>query len=241
MEHTHTRARSVSPGPPWPTRVCSQPIRDGRRGFAATLALCAQLASGHHVTPAPVPPAAAPGPRRPRPPTGPAAPPPRDSPAGRPPLLGAGRPPGSPPLSREVPAAVPQSPQSLRREAPALARAVTPARPTPTVCRAALSASAAVSRDGPGSPLHRPSGDPREHGCRAILHFPKNRRGGRDLLWRWSVRGLFPIQCGPHFISGRGLSEIPGEPSRGATCRQLIPVLDMEGSQLQRRWALVGD
>jgi hypothetical protein len=182
----------------------------------------------------PVPPAAAPGaPARQlgRPPLLLATPPPAA------PLLGAGRPPGSPPLSREVPAAVPQSPQSLRREAPALARAVTPARPTPTVCRAALSASAAVSRDGPGSPLHRPSGDPREHGCRAILHFPKNRRGGRDLLWRWSVRGLFPIQCGPHFISGRGLSDTPGETSRGATCRpprgprqcrQLIPVLDME-------------
>jgi hypothetical protein len=34
--------------------VCSQPIRDGRGGFAATLAHCAQLASGCHVTPAPV-------------------------------------------------------------------------------------------------------------------------------------------------------------------------------------------
>jgi hypothetical protein len=164
----------------------------------------------------PVPPAAAPGaPARQlgRPPLLLATPPPAA------PLLGAGRPPGSPPLSREVPAAVPQSPQSLRREAPALARAVTPARPTPTVCRAALSASAAVSRDGPGSPLHRPSGDPREHGCRAILHFPKNRRGGRDLLWRWSVHGHFPIQCGPHSNSGRGLSEIFGEKARGATCR----------------------
>jgi hypothetical protein len=113
---THTRARSVSPGPPWPTRVCSQPIRDGRGGFAATLAHCAQLASGCHVTPAPVlragagaglarptrrprapfclffaPPRSRPsrrGPRRPRPPTGPAAPPPRDSPAGRPPPRG---------------------------------------------------------------------------------------------------------------------------------------------------------
>jgi hypothetical protein len=52
MEHTHVRALSP-PGPPWPTRVCSQPIRDGRGGFAATLARCAQLASGRHVTPAP--------------------------------------------------------------------------------------------------------------------------------------------------------------------------------------------
>jgi hypothetical protein len=167
-----------------------------------------------------------------RPPTGPAAPPsprPRRPPPSSPRLpprppspprgSPAGRPPGSPPLSREVPAAVPQSPQPHRREAPALARAVTPARPTPTVCRAALSASAAVSRDGPGSPLHRLSDHPREHRCRAILHFPKNRRGGRDLLWQWSVHGLFPIQCGPHFISGRGLSEIFGEKSRGVTCR----------------------
>jgi hypothetical protein len=248
---THTRARSVSPGPPWPTRVCSQPIRDGRGGFAATLAHCAQLASGRHVTPAPVLRAGAglarptrrparrfvsfpllrvPRPPAPRPPTGPTALP----------LLAAARPPGSPPLSREVPAAVPQSPQPHRREAPALARAVTPARPTPTVCRAALSASAAVSRDGPGSPLHRLSDHPREHGCRAILHFPKNRPGGRDLLWRRSVHGHFPIQRGPHFISGRGLGEIFGEKSRGATCRavapprgprqcrQLIPALEIE-------------
>jgi hypothetical protein len=168
------------------------------------------------------PPRSRPSRRRPRPPAPPPAnwagrpPPPRGSPAGRPPLLAAGRPPGSPPLSREVPAAVPQSPQPHRREAPALARAVTPARPTPTVCRAALSASAAVSRDGPGSPLHRLSDHPREHRCRAILHFPKNRRGGRDLLWRWSVHGLFPIQCGPHFISGRGLCEIFGEKSHGS-------------------------
>jgi hypothetical protein len=148
------------------------------------------------------------------------------------PLLAAARPPGSPPLSREVPAAVPRSPQPHRREAPALARAVTPARPAPTVCRAALSASAAVSRDGPGSPLHRLSDHPREHGCRAILHFPKTRWGGRDLLWRWSVPRLFPIQCGPHFISGRGLGEILDEKPRGAAwrppprgprqCRQLI-------------------
>jgi hypothetical protein len=139
---------------------------------------------------------------------------PRPSPSSRLP-----RRPGSPPLSREVPAAVPQSPQPHRREAPALARAVTPARPAPTVCRAALSASAAVSRDGPGSPLHRLSDHPREHGCRAILHFPKNRPGGRDLLWRRSVPRLFPIQCGPHFISGRGLGDILDEKSRGIACR----------------------
>jgi hypothetical protein len=200
-----------------------------------------------------------------RPPTGPAAPPsprprrpppssPRLPPPGRPPLLAAGRPPGSPPLSREVPAAVPQSPQPHRREAPALARAVTPARPTPTVCRAALSASAAVSRDGPGSPLHRLSDHPREHRCRAILHFPKNRWGGRDLLWRWSVHGLFPIQCGPHFISGRGQCEIFGEKSRGVTCRAVPsssprpspvpptdPGLRNRGSRLQSRWAQLGD
>jgi hypothetical protein len=164
----------------------------------------------------PVPPAAAPGPR---PANWAGRPPVRRGPDGRPPLLVARRPPGSPPLSREVPAAVPQSPQPHRREAPALARAVTPARPAPTVCRAALSASAAVSRDGPGSPLHRLSDHPREHRCRAILHFPKNRPGGRDLLWRWSVPRLFPIQCGPHFISGRGLSEILDGKSPGIACR----------------------
>ena len=188
-----------------------------------------------------------PRPPAPRPPTGPAAPPfAAAPPAAALPLLAAARPPGSPPLSREVPAAVPQSPQPHRREAPALARAVTPARPTPTVCRAALSASAAVSRDGPGSPLHRLSDHPREHRCCAILHFPKNRWGGRDLLWQWSVHGLFPIQCGPHFISGRGQCEIFGEKSRGVTCRavalpaasrpprgprqcrQLIPALEIE-------------
>lgn len=84
---------------------------------------------------------------------------------------------------------------------------------------AALSASAAVSRDGPGSPLHRLSDHPRELGCRAVLHFLKNRPGGRDLLWQWSVPGLFPIQCGPHVNSGRRLSETFGEKSRGVTCR----------------------
>jgi hypothetical protein len=236
---THTLTRALSPPAPH-GRLGVVVNRSGTvaGGFAATLAHCAQLASGRHVTPAPVlragaglarptrrparrfvsfsllrvpvPPAAAPGPPRPRPPTGPAA---------ALPLLAAGRPPGSPPLSREVPAAVPQSPQPHRREAPALARAVTPARPTPTVCRAALSASAAVPRDGPGSPLHRLSDHAREHGCRAILHFPKNRPGGRDLLWRRSVPRLFPIQCGPHFISGRGLGDILDEKSRGIACR----------------------
>lgn len=281
MEHTHARALSP-PAPQWPTRVCSQPIRDGRGGFAATLAHCAQLASGCHVTPAPVPragagagaglarptrrparrfvsfsllrvavpPAAAPGPRRPRPPTGPAAPsssrlprrpPPSSGPAAR---QGVRRSRGrcqqrcrrahSRSVARPLLWPAPSRPHAPRP--PSAVQPSPPQRPSPGT--------------GPVRLLHRPSGDPREHGCRAILHFPKNRRGGRDLLWRWSVRGLFPIQCGPHFISGRGLGEIPGETSRGVTCRpprgprqcrQLIPVLDMEDPSCNgdgHRWGM---
>jgi hypothetical protein len=123
----HTRARALSPpGPPWPTRVCRRPIRDGRGGFAATLALCAQLASGHHVTPAPVPfclfsapprsrpSRAAPGPRRPRPPTGPAA---------ALPLLRAAPPPAAPPPRGRPPA----------RESAALAGGASSGAAEPTV------------------------------------------------------------------------------------------------------------
>jgi hypothetical protein len=86
----------------------------------------------------PLPPAA-PNHQRRRPPTGPDGPP-----------WLTGRPPGSPPLWRTVPASVPQSPRPHRREAPALARAVTPVCPTPTAYCASPSASAADSLAGSG-------------------------------------------------------------------------------------------
>ncbi|KAJ5195648.1 uncharacterized protein N7498_009086 [Penicillium cinerascens] len=67
-----------------------------------------------------------------------------------PPWLPPRRPPGGPPRWRTVPASVPQSPRSHRREAPALARAATPVCPTPTAYCASLSASAANSLAGSG-------------------------------------------------------------------------------------------
>jgi hypothetical protein len=186
----------ATPPSPRPRRPLPPPLRPSRR---------------------PLPPPLRPSLRPPLSPPAvpPATPLPSGHPAGHPPPRGSpARPLGSPPLSREVPAAVPQSPQPHRREAPALARAVTPARLTPTVCRAALSASAAVSRDGPGSPLHIPSDHPWEYRCRAILHLPRNCWGGHDLLCKWSVHGVFPIQCGPTFYLREGLVKFFFEKSR---------------------------
>ena len=80
-------------------------------------------------------------------------------------------------LAEGCPRQPPQSPQPSRREAPALARADTPTRPAPTVCRASPSASAAGSprRVRPGSPLHILTDHIHRVEIGPNLHFPKTR------------------------------------------------------------------
>ena len=232
----HTHARSLPPGPPWPARVCSRPIRDGCGGFAATLAHCAQLASGRHVMSAPVlragagfarptrrparrfvsfsllrvpvPPAAAPGPRRPRPPTGPAA----------------------------LPSSRPAARQGVRRSRGRCqqrcrrAHSRTVARPllwpAPSRPHAPRPPSAVQpsppQRPSPGTgPVRLYIDSPTTLGSTDVVQsftFPKTAGGDAIYGGGGPCHVFFPYNVGRIVISGRGLGEILGGTARGVTC-----------------------
>jgi hypothetical protein len=267
---THTRARALSPGPPWPTRVCSQPIRDGRGGFAATLARCAQLASGRHVTPpgawgrsrvgapdakrAPfclffAPPRSHPSRRGPRPPA---------RQLGRPPPLRRG------PAGQGVRRSRGRCQQRCRRaHSRTVARPLlwpAPSRPHAPRPPSAVQPSP-PQRPSPGTgPVRLYTDSPTTLGSTDVVQsftFPKTARGDAIYYGGGPCHVFSPYNVGrilsqdgdlvtfsmkSHVGSRAVLLPAASRPPRGPRqCRQLIPVLDMEDSRLQWRWAQIGD
>lgn len=96
---------------------------------------------------------------------------------------------------------MPPSPQPHRREAPALARAVTPARPTPTVCRAALSASAAVSPARSTRLYTNPPVTVGRTGAVQSFTFPEIAGGGAISYGSGPCTVFLPYNVGRIFIS----------------------------------------